>query len=1216
MLTRSAPHASKPRRRLASLVTAAVCSAAVAMPSVAAAGTGMPFAGPAAGGTGPSSTAATPHGAAAAADPLAAASLQARVSGKAVAVGALTTETSTTTANADGTYTVATDTEPARTKDAAGHWVALDPTLRRAADGTLSPVATADSLTLSGGGSGPVIRVADHAGHAMALSLPVALPAPALNGASATYAEIYPGIDLTVTVDREGGFSEVFTVHDAAAAARAAHLSFQTSLTGLRLQADPGGKLHAVDSVTGAAIMSAPTAAMWDSATATAPRTAGADTDPLATDAPVSSASGPGRRAHSAALKATPTATGIALDSDFSRLSSASGSGSGSAAPAYPLYVDPTWSAPSTSPGILDSDEVQSGCSGTSNYNTITDLGVGYNEFSGCIGIERSLLLLSLSGLSKSTHVLTSDFKITSDYSAYDSCGQATYTVALAWTGPFGSSTDYGNQPARDSNASVPNPMSTRSVKTNGNSLGTQCGGGVPVDFSITGPISYFASQGVGSLSVGLYGYESASSSLERFNRSTAVLVTTYDLTPGTPSALTASPTPVLTGGTAAPCGSTSAPGWLGITNLGGKTVATLSAKAASSVAAAEMYGIYSITDATTGVKTTTNSSGYVKNGGTVSVNTPTLADGNEYDWSLHTSDQYLSSAQTGTCAFRVDKTAPDDPATTSASFPSLDSGQTPTLTTGQAGSLTLASTDPAPAAGTASGLRGFDYSFDTPVPASGATFAAATSGSATLSFTTPQWGVHTLYSQATDNAGNVSAQSAYSFYVPWNPAAKVSAGDVSGDGVPDLVATDSGGNLVEYAGNAGPGAAAVPLAAPATSPDGTSPWSAYLYTHNGSFTNGAVDDLWAYDTANHNLYLDKNSRSATGGNFADPADVVNVTKAGVLSDEENDSSAGDASTTTACFTTSTGSCAGYDDTDWSTVTQVVAPGDLYAGDPVAGIDNGAPGLLTVENGALWYYQGQTMQDFVGTAIQLGTSGWDGVTVLGPGVVGGQHVIWTRDASGTLRQYPITFDAAGYPVNLGTPTGASGTVLSVPAGVTPTGTQVTAIPGAQYPAVYTADLHGTGQPDVIAVTGDGIVDDWAGGAASSGLATFGDPQAIGDTGTASGSITVAEGQTLHANGAAWSNAKTTVRLDDGVLSLTDTATGTVLKTFGTGGNPAAYLVLGTDGNLAVYSKATGGTVTWSAGTSGTGESLQLLATGNLVVVSSAGLVVWQSLTAH
>src|SRR4029077_1074595 len=99
-------------------------------------------------------------------------------------------------------------------------------------------------------------------------------------------------------------------------------------------------------------------------------------------------------------------------------------------------------------------------------------------------------------------------------------------------------------------------------------------------------------------------------------------------------------------------------------------------------------------------------------------------------------------------------------------------------------------------------------------------------------------------------------------------------------------------------------------------------------------------------------------------------------------------------------------------------------------------------------------------------------------------------------------------------------------------------------------------------------------------------------------------------------GAAWSNAKTTVRLDDGVLSLTDTATGTVLKTFGTGGNPDAYLVLGTDGNLAVYSKATGGTVTWSAGTSGTGESLQLLATGNLGVVSSAGLVLGQALAAH
>lgn len=1182
MLTRSVPHASKPRRRLASLITAALCS-------VCGVATAAPAA-PAASG------------------PLAAAALQARATGKAVAVSALTTETSTTTANADGSYTVATTTEPARMKDAAGRWVGLDPTLRRAADGGVAPVAVPDTLTLSGGGTGPVIRVADHAGHAMALSLPVALPAPVLSGASATYAQVCPGIDLTVTVARQGGFSEVFTVHDAAAAARAAHLRFRTDLTGLRLQSDPAGDLRAVDSATGATVMSAPTAAMWDSATGAAAGTAGADTDPLATDARTSSAAGPGHGAHSATLKVTPSAAGIALDSDFSHLSAGS--------PAFPLYVDPTWSAPSTSPGIQASDEVQSGCSGTANYNTITDLGVGYNEFSGCIGVERSLLLLSLSGLSKSTHVLSSDFKITSDYSADDSCGEGTFTVALAWVGAFGSGTDYSNQPGRLSNSSVPNPMSSRSVKTNGNSLGTQCAGGVPVDFSVTGPISYFASQGTSSLSVGMYGDESAGPTLERFNRSTAVLTTTYDLTPGTPSSLTASPTPILTGGTAAPCGSTSAPGWLGISNLGGKTVATLSAKASSSVAAAQMYGIYSITDATTNTTTAKDSSGYVTNGGTVSVQTPTLVDGHTYNWSLHTSDQYLNSAQTGTCAFKVDETAPGDPSTASASFPEMSTGQTGTVTAGQAGSLTLSSSDPAPASGAASGLRGFYYSFDTPVPTSGATFAAATSGSATLGFTPGQWGVHTLYAQSTDNAGNVSAQSSYTFYVPWSPAAKVTAGDVSGDGVPDLVATDSGGNLVEYAGNASPATPAVSLGAPSTSPDGTSPWSSYLYTHNGSFTNGAVDDLWAYDTANHNLYLDKNTRSTTGGNFSDPANAVNVTKAGVLSDEQNDSTAGAASATSACFTTSTGSCAGYDNTDWSTLTQVVAPGDLYAGDPVAGIDDGAPGLLTVENGALWYYQGQTMQDFLGTAIQLGTSGWDAVTVLGPGVAGGQHVIWTRDASGTLRQYPITFDSAGYPVNLGTPTGASGTVLSVPAGMTPAGAQVSAIPGAQYPNVYTADLHGTGQPDLIATTADGIVDDWAGGAASGGLATFGGPQAIGATGAASGQVTVAEGQTVHANGSTWSNAKTTVTLNEGALTLADTASGKVLATYGGGGNPNAYLVLGTDGNLAVYSQAAGGTVTWSTGTSGTGETLQLQTSGNLALVGSTGTVLWQSGTGH
>jgi hypothetical protein len=615
-------------------------------------------------------------------------------------------------------------------------------------------------------------------------------------------------------------------------------------------------------------------------------------------------------------------------------------------------------------------------------------------------------------------------------------------------------------------------------------------------------------------------------------------------------------------------------------------------------------------------VKSTVNSSGYVTNGGTVSVNTPTLVDGDTYHWSVHTSDQYLPSPETAVCAFVVDQKAPLNPSFASTDYPSVASGQTGAVRAGGTGTITLTSSDQAPAAGAASGLRGFSYSWDTPVPSSGASFVAASGGSASLSFSTSTWGVHTLYAQATDLAGNNSAQNAYSFYVPWNPGAQVTAGDVDGDHVPDLIATDSGGNLVEYAGDSSPGTAPVQLSTPGTSPDGASSWSAYRITHSGSFTNGPVDDLWAFDTSTGHLYLAKNS-GGTGGNFADRSKAVDITKAEIVTDEYNDSTAGASDPNNACFTTTTGSCAAYDNTDWSGLTQVVAPGDLYAGDPVAGIDNGSPGLLTVENGALYYYQGQSMQSYLGTAIQLGTGGWDGVTVLGPGKVGGATVLWARDASGTLRQYPITFDSAGYPVNLGTPTGGSGTVVGVPAGNAPDGTQLSVVPAAQYPTLYTADLHGTGQPDLIAATASGVVIDWPGTAPSSGIATLASPKALGDIGPHSGEIDFAEAQVIYPDGSTWSNAKTTATMVEGVLTLTDTATGALLKSFGTGPHPNGFLILQTDGNLVTYDQVVTETAaTWSTGTFGSGEKLELQTTGNLVLVSSTGAMLWQSGTGH
>ena len=445
---------------------------------------------------------------------------------------------------------------------------------------------------------------------------------------------------------------------------------------------------------------------------------------------------------------------------------------------------------------------------------------------------------------------------------------------------------------------------------------------------------------------------------------------------------------------------------------------------------------------------------------------------------------------------------------------------------------------------------------------------------------------------------------------MPWNPGSATVADGSVNDATPDLVVTDSSGDLVEYPGNASPGTAPVQLSAAADSPAGSgSTWNDFQVTHYGSYTEHAgFDDLWALDTSTHQLYLVENNRSGTGGNYQGTT-VTTVTKADVLDDEYNTSASGGSSSTTACFATSTapGSCSSYDNTDWGEATQIVAAGDLYADSPDAStLDMHAPGLLTVENGALWYYQGQNSDFYLGTAIQLGTSGWNAFTVLAPGTVNGNDVIWARDnATGAVYQYPITYDPAGYPVSLGTATSASGTAVTIPLASDLTSTQ--------YPAVYATDPHGTGDPDLIGRTANGVLTDWPGTTATSaGLAAFGNPVALGNDQPTTGAVSFASDGTTYPTGSTWSNSATTMSFAQGVLTLTSTSTGALLDSYGSGPYPNAYLTLQAGGNLVIDDGVSGdNAVLWSSGTGGnTGDTMQLQASGLLVIDSGSGTQLW------
>lgn len=180
---------------------------------------------------------------------------RAMASGKPVEVASELTEYSKTTANPDGTLTLVQSTTPQRVKRADGSWDAVDPTLERRSDGTVGPKASVVGLSFSDGGDGgDLIRLSSAKG-AMVLGWPGKLPEPVLDGATATYPEVFKGVDLQLTATTEG-YREVLVVKSAQAAANPALEQVSLSVSGEGLQVLPSAGAVCVPSTRMATLSS------------------------------------------------------------------------------------------------------------------------------------------------------------------------------------------------------------------------------------------------------------------------------------------------------------------------------------------------------------------------------------------------------------------------------------------------------------------------------------------------------------------------------------------------------------------------------------------------------------------------------------------------------------------------------------------------------------------------------------------------------------------------------------------------------------------------------------------------------------------------------------------------------------------------------------------------------------------------------------------------
>ncbi|MEY9993607.1 hypothetical protein ABIE67_005639 [Streptomyces sp. V4I8] len=190
--------------------------------------------------------------------------------GRNVEILALRGESTEVFATPDGDLESREHLRPVRTR-IDGEWRPIDTALAVLGEGAdrgmVAPKAASVGLAFSGGGQGPLVRL-ERAGRTLELSWPGTVPAPRLDGDTATYPDILPDVDLRLAA-RPEGFTQLLVVKSAEAAGseELAELRLKLGTEGLVTRETANGGLTAVDEGSGGVVFEAPRPVMWDSST-------------------------------------------------------------------------------------------------------------------------------------------------------------------------------------------------------------------------------------------------------------------------------------------------------------------------------------------------------------------------------------------------------------------------------------------------------------------------------------------------------------------------------------------------------------------------------------------------------------------------------------------------------------------------------------------------------------------------------------------------------------------------------------------------------------------------------------------------------------------------------------------------------------------------------------------------------------------------------------
>lgn len=182
-----------------------------------------------------------------------------------VVVESLTTPTEQIIALPNGSFTKTISVEPTRML-ANGKWTDISTDLIEV-NGVLKPKMVPADLKLSKGGSGELSSVSDGQGHALSEAWPYGpLPAAQVEGNTATYPSVFPGVDL-IQVAKKQGISQVLKVNTPEAARDPRVQDFKLKLKAANVSLDTDGKggLKATSKKTGEEVLHSKAGHWWDS---------------------------------------------------------------------------------------------------------------------------------------------------------------------------------------------------------------------------------------------------------------------------------------------------------------------------------------------------------------------------------------------------------------------------------------------------------------------------------------------------------------------------------------------------------------------------------------------------------------------------------------------------------------------------------------------------------------------------------------------------------------------------------------------------------------------------------------------------------------------------------------------------------------------------------------------------------------------------------------